>query len=180
MRRRATPRREAALDLGVALGINAGFLGIVALVLWGLGQAALAGRLAWGYGLLWLLLVASLLLVTLVERIFRLNVDDHFTAVVTLNAAVCAVLVAGWSAFAALAVRAAALGVPLWRAAVLYGLGVAAGYVAFAVATAFYSGSIYKLISLPLALVGFVLFAVWPAAARALFGWFFGLAGWAP
>ena len=34
-------------------------------------------------------------------------------------------------------------------------------------------GTLYKLVSLPIALVGFLVFSVWPAGGRWLFGWFF-------
>ncbi len=45
----------------------------------------------------------------------------------------------------------------------------------FAVTTAFYCGSIYKVVDLPLALIAYLVFAAWPAAARALYGWLFTL-----
>jgi len=47
--------------------------------------------------------------------------------------------------------------------------------MAYFVVSSFYQGTVYKLISLPLALAGFLVFSVWPASGRALYGWFFRL-----
>ena len=60
-------------------------------------------------------------------------------------------------------------------AVVLYGIGLLSSYLAFAVATSFYQGSIYKVVALPLALIAYLAFCLWPAAARAIYGWFFAL-----
>jgi len=55
----------------------------------------------------------------------------------------------------------------------LYFTGLLSCYVAFNVVSAFYTGQIYKLVNLAVALVSFAAFCVWPSAARASFGWFF-------
>jgi hypothetical protein len=84
-------------------------------------------------------------------------------------------LQAGWSAFAALTVRGFVAGAPAWLALILHLVGALSCLVAFFAVSSFYQGHIYKLISLPLALVGYVVFSAWTPGARALFGWFFDL-----
>jgi hypothetical protein len=79
----------------------------------------------------------------------------------------------GWSAFAALTVHISVAGAPRWIALILYFVGVLSCLVAFYVVSAFYQGHIYRMISLPLTLISFIVFSVWPASARVLFGWFF-------
>ena len=169
--------RKELQEILIALLINALFLGMIALLLWPLGQASAALALAKGYGVLWLLLVASILVLLLIEQLTRLNADDHFTTYVSINLAVSVVLTAGWAAFAALTVGRAAADASAFTAGSLYVVGFLSCYLAFAVATSFYMGSIYKVVTLPLGLVGFIVFAVWPSLGRMLFGWFFALFG---
>ena len=82
---------------------------------------------------------------------------------------------AGWSAFAALLIRdfTAEASVPV--DIVLYGVGVFSCYVACVIVAAFYMGSIYRFTNLLIAIISFVLFSIWPSAARVLFGWFLDL-----
>jgi hypothetical protein len=158
-----------------ATALNALFLALTALLLWPLGRAALALRLAKGYWVFWIVIQLSAVLLILFRRVFRIDLDTHFDAYVISALAVCSFLQAGWSAFAALTVRSFAADASAWVASGLYFAGFLSSYVAFAALSAFYEGSLYRLINLPLALVSFILFAAWPAAARALYGWFFGL-----
>ena len=88
------------------------------------------------------------------------------------NLAVSCLLQIGWSSFAAFTVHSFAAGAPLWLAVVLYLVGVISCLVAFFVVSAFYQGHIYKLISLPLTLISFIVFSVWPAGARMIYGSF--------
>ncbi len=92
-----------------------------------------------------------------------------------MNLLVSAFLVAGWSAFSAHTVGSSAAAASVWAAAVLYVIGFLSSYLAFVIASEFYSGSVYKVVNLPLSLASYVVFAVWPAAGRAMYGWFFSL-----
>ena len=60
-------------------------------------------------------------------------------------------------------------------AAAFYVVGFLSSYVACAVVAVYYSGQIYRYVNIPLACAGFVVFSLWPAAARFLYGWFFDL-----
>ena len=151
------------------------FLGLAALVLWPLGHAALAWQLAKGYGILWVVIASSILLLALYRRLFRVDVDDNFDAYVIPALVFSVVIQAGWSAFAALTVRGAAEGAGLWTTVALYAVGFVSSYVAFGIVSSYYGGSLYKTVNLPLSAAGFVLFCLWPAAGRALYGWFFDL-----
>ena len=108
---------------------------------------------------------------------FQRGIDTHYKVYVGLNLVVSAVLVVGWSAFGALAVGRAAAGSTVWLAGVLYLVGGLASYVAFIVETAFYKGGLYKVVTLPLALVSYLFFSVWPTVGWILYGWFFEFFG---
>lgn len=170
-------RREEVREVLAVLALTVLFLGGATLFLWLLEQASVSLALAKGYGVFWLLLYASVLLLTLVERLSGLNADDHYTTYVSINLAVSVVLVAGWSAFSALTMGHAAASATGITAGCLYAVGFLSCYVAFAVTSAFYKGSFYKVVDLPLALVGFIVVALWPWLGRMIYGWFFALFG---
>lgn len=167
--------REEVLDFLIALGLTLIFVALVALLLWPLGKAALVLRLAKGYVILWLVTALTAVLVYRVQRLLRVDTDTHYDALVISNLSHAAIMLAGWSAFAALAVRDVVSDVATWLSAILWLVGFLSSYIAFNVLTSFYSGQVYKLINLIVASASFIFFAVWPAAGRAIFGWFFNL-----
>jgi len=161
-----------------AIALNLVFLALSALLLWPLDRAeTMAFRLAKGYVLLWLIVSLAATLLNLIQRFSRVNIYDHADAYVNSNLAVSCFLQAGWSAFAALVVRdsLAAAGTPVWLVVVLYLAGILSCFVAFNVVSAFYQGQIYRIISLPLAFVSFIIFSLWPMLARVTYGRFFDL-----
>jgi hypothetical protein len=158
-----------------ASALNIAFLALAALLLWPLGRPVLAFRLAKGYGVLWVVICVIAILVNRIQKLFRVNLYDHANAYVNSNLAVTCFLQAGWAAFAALTVQGFVAGAPNWFVVVLYSVGGLSCLIAFFAVTSFYQGHIYKLISLPLALVSFIVFSVWPASGRAVYGWFFNL-----
>jgi hypothetical protein len=159
----------------LAVTLNILSLALIALLLWPLDRTMLALRLAKGYGILWSVVFVSAMLLNRTQQIFRVNIYDHPDAYVNSNLAVSCFVQVGWSAFAALTVHGFAGGAPLWTASLLYLVGALSCLNAFFAVSSFYQGHIYKLISLPLALLSFVAFSVWPASGRALYGWFFDL-----
>ncbi len=165
--------REGALDFLIALGLNLIFVALAALLLWPLGKTALALSLAKGYGILWVATVVTAAPLYFIQRLFRIDVYSHFDAYLISNILHGVFLLAGWSAFAALSVRSFVDGVPLRVAAILWLVGFLSSFMAFSVLTSFYSGIAYKLFNAPLALISFLVFAVWTASGRALYGWFF-------
>lgn len=167
--------REISRDFGFLVVSLLVLLGVITLVLWALGHLPLAFALAKGFGLFYLVMWAVFLVMVAAHRLFRIDDDTHFDAYLLTNLAAGAIPMVGWTAFAALAVREAAAGQPVWRAAILWFIGLFTSWMAYGVAATYYSGSFYKGINLPLAGAAFLLFAVWPAAARFLFGWFFNL-----
>jgi len=153
--------------------LNLVFLALIALLLWPLGSPIMAWRLAKGYSVLWGVICLASMLLKGIHHLFRVNIYDHADAFIFSNLAVSCILQTGWSAFAALIVHSFVAGLPLWLAVILYLTGVLSCFVSFTAVSAFYQGHIYKIISLPLALVGYIVFSVWPASGRLLFGWFF-------
>ena len=167
--------RQAAQEFRIVVALEVALLAVIALLLWPLGELPLALALAKGMALLYGATWAVFLLMLFVHRALRIDADSRFDAFVLSNLAVSASLLVGWSAFAALAARAAAAGEPHWRAAVVWLVGVFTVHMAYTVVSAWYSGSFYRYKNLPAAAAAFVVFAAWPAAARFLFGWFFRL-----
>jgi hypothetical protein len=159
----------------VALVLNLLLLVLAALLLWPLHRLPLALSLAKGSGMLWIVVCVVVVLVTRIQHLFRVNLYDHANAFVLSNLVVSCFLQAGWAAFAALAVRSVVPGLPVWGVTLLYLAGALSCLIAFFVVSSFFRGTLYKLVSLPLALAAFLVFSVWPASGHALYGWFFQL-----
>ena len=151
------------------------FLGLSALLLWPLGRASMTFRLMKGYWLFGIVLYATSVAVVLLQRMFRLDLDSHFDAYVISGLAVSGFLQAGWSAFAVLTIHSLTGGAPVRVAVILYVVGLLSSYVAFNIVSTFYVGSIYRSTNLLLAVASFIIFSVWPASGRAMYGWFFNL-----
>lgn len=167
---------QAALwEILVASILNILFLALSSLLLWSLGRAVLALRLAKGYVVLWVVTFVSAGLVYRIQGLCRVNMYDHGNAYIISNLAVSCFLQAGWAAFAALTIHSFVAGTPVWMVVLLYLVGGLACLVAFFAVSSFYHGHIYKFVSLPLVLVSFIVFSVWPASGRFMYGWFFNL-----
>lgn len=159
----------------VALGLNVLLLLLSALVLWPLDRLGLAVDLAQGYGVLWLALMMTTGLLIGIQRLFRLGPYERFNAYVLSTLLVSCFLQVGWAAFAALTVRNYLADAAIWTGAIVYLVGGLSCLGAFFVVGAIYQGAIYRLVSLPVILVSFLIFSVWPASARVLCGWFLPL-----
>lgn len=151
------------------------FVALMALLLWPFGAAALALKLGKGLWVLWILLALTVLVGLVLRRVFRVDFDAHLDAYTIASLVASAALQTGWSAFAALAAREYAASASLWGAVVVYFVGLFSCHVAFVVVSAYYFGHLYKNVNLPLGAASFILFSLWPALARALYGWFFDL-----
>jgi hypothetical protein len=167
--------QKELFEILFAAALNAVFLALIALLLWPLGKLALAFRMAKAYAILWLVTFVTFLLISRLHRLFRLDIYTHANAFVISNLAVSCFLQAGWSAFAALTVQSFAVSSPVWILVTMYLVGVLSCLIAFYAVSSFYQGHVYKFVSLPLALISFVVFSVWPASGRVIFGWFFDL-----
>ena len=155
--------------------LTAVFVGLTALALWPLGKALMAWSLLKGLWVFWIAIGVTAMLLVLFQRIFRVDMDSHYDAYVISALVVSGFLQAGWSAFAALTSREFAADASASVAAVLYVVGFLSCQVACAALAPYYGGQIYRYTNVILAPAAFVLFALLPAAARALYGWFFGL-----
>ena len=167
--------QKVLFEVLVAVALNVVFLDLIALLLWPLNRSLLGFRLAKGYAVLWVLTGVFALLGSRIQELLRVNIYDRANAYIVSNLAVSCFLQVGWSAFATVTIRSFVSGAPVWIVVTLYVVGVLSCLIAFFVVSSFYQGHIYKLISLPLALISFIVFAVWPVVGRVLFGWFFGL-----
>lgn len=159
----------------VAFVLNLIFLALMALLLWPLDTLRLVWTLAKGYGLLWLVIFVTAWLLNAIQHFFRMNIYDRANAYIISNLAVSCFLQVGWAAFAALTVHTFSTGAPVWLVIILYLVGFLSCFITFWAVSSIYTGHIYKLVSMPLALVSFLVFSVWPASGRLMYGWFFRL-----
>lgn len=162
-------------ELLVALGLNVLLLLLSTLVLWPLDRLRLAADLARGYGVLWLALLVTTGLLVGIQHLFRLNPYEHVNAYVLSALLFSCCLQVGWAAFAALTVRNYAADAAIWTGVLVHLVGGLSCLGAFFVVGAIYQGAIYRLVSLPVTVVGFLIFSVWPGSARMLYGWFLQL-----
>ncbi len=174
----ARPQNEVAeliSNIVIHAAINLAFLVLLILLLWPLGKVSLAFQWAKGYGLFWIVMIVLTLVVSRLQNFFRLDHNHHFDAYVISNLVPSSSLVAGWSAFAALTIQSLTATTFGWVVGVLYVVGLLSSWIAFTITSAFYTGEIYKKVNLVLAVVSFIVFAIWPALGRLLFGWVFHL-----
>jgi hypothetical protein len=169
--------QDETLDFKIAGTLNLGFFVVGALLLWPLGEVGLVWQLFKGYFIYWIVLVFGIFLGLLLQRVFRIEDDPPGDAYIILNILLSVPLQIGWSAFVALSVNEFAANEPWWLQAILYFIGFLSAYLTLLVIQAFYRGSIYRHLTSLVGLAAFILFALWPASARFLFGWFFGWFG---
>jgi hypothetical protein len=167
--------QKELFDFLFALVLNIVFLALIALLLWPLGKVTMAFRFTKGYWYFWAVLIVTASLLVVVQRIFRMDLYSHSDAYVISGLTVSGFLQVGWSAFAALVISSSITGAPIWMMIILYGVGVFSSYVASVIVSAFYMGTIYRMVNFALAILSFIVFSVWPAAGRAIYGWFFDL-----
>jgi hypothetical protein len=158
-----------------AIALNAVFLAVIALLLWPMGRAMMAWRLAKAYWIFWTAVIVTSSVLALAQRIFRMDLYSHFDAYVISGLAVSGFLQVGWSAFSALVVHDSLVNTPVWLTIVLYLVGGISCYVASVIVGAFYMGSLYRLVNFALAILSFIVFSVWPSAGTRIYGWFFDL-----
>jgi hypothetical protein len=151
------------------------FLALITLVLWLIGRAELALKLAKGYLLLWVVVGVVSLIVKLIHRLFGMSIYDRSAAYIASGILASSVLVMGWSAFTGIAVHSFVEGTSVSASVMLWVVGALSSFVGWFVVIADYGGHLYKIVSLPIALASFALFAVWPGPGRAMYGWFFAL-----
>jgi hypothetical protein len=159
----------------IALFLNVAFLVLIALLLWPLGRSVLSFRLAKGYGCLWVAICLTFVLLFRIQQFFRVNIYDRANAFVISNLTVSCLLQVSWSAIAAVIIHHSVTSSNGWIAVVLYFVGVLSCLVTFFAVSSFYQGHIYRLVSLPLALISFLVFSLWPASGRVIVGRFVDL-----
>jgi hypothetical protein len=154
--------------------LNLLFLALIALLLWPLGRLKIALQLAKGYWIFWTVVIICAALSALFARIFRIEQRPPFwAAYLILILMISGVLLAGWSAFAALTLSNFTEGSSIGVEVTLRLIGLLSCYVAYVIASALFNANRFRLANLIVALVAYVLFSLWPQSAIAMFGWFF-------
>ncbi|HVQ39700.1 MAG TPA: hypothetical protein VMS31_19325 [Pyrinomonadaceae bacterium] len=144
-------------ELLFAATLNLLFLLLISPVLWMLGTPTLTLVLAQGYGLLWVGLLVSTALLKFAHRLFKVNIYDHANAFVISNLIVSCLWQAGWALFAASTVHNFRSGAPMGTVVLLYLIGLLSCLTAFLAVSSFFQGHIYKFVSLPVALLVFII-----------------------
>jgi hypothetical protein len=158
-----------------ALVLNVLFLVLVAVVLWPLGSSKIAIQLAKGYWVFWSVVIMCAVLMALVARMLRIEQRPSFwDAYLILILVLTVVLPTGWAAFAALTLSSLP-GSGIGVQATFYVVGMVSCYLAYVIVHALFKANRFRLAKVIMALVGFLVFTIWPESARALFGWFFNL-----
>ena len=167
--------QKELFDYLFAIVLNVCFLALTALVLWPLGRATFALSLAKGFWVFWTVVIIASSVLVLVQRFFRVDLDSRFNTYVISGLIISGFLQLGWSAFVALAARNSITNMSVWVAVVVIVTGVISCYVAAVIVGAYYAGGLYRMVNLFLAVLSFIVFAIWPAAGAAIYGWFFDL-----
>jgi hypothetical protein len=87
--------REDLFNILVALALNGIFLGLVALMTWSLDRLSLVLLLTRGYGVLWIAVFASALLLTLFHQLLRMSFYDRYNGYVATSLVVSGLLQQG-------------------------------------------------------------------------------------
>lgn len=167
----AAEQRELAEQVRWNLIWNLLILAVLAVLFLPLRRWGLLWEITRGYGYLWGGLMIGAGLMYRLQRLLRIEDDPPTDAYLLTGASVGVVLLTAWGGYSALVIRESAAGAPWWAAAILWFGGVLAAHGAFSVVSAIYQGSFYRYVNAPVALAAYALFAAWPQAARALFGW---------
>lgn len=150
---------------------NVAILVVLAVILLPLRHWGLLWEITRAFMVLWGILLLASSLVLVLQRVLRVEDDPPSDAYVLSNLAVGVVLLVAWGGYTALLIRGSAAGAAWWVAVLLHVAGVLAAHAAFSDVSAIYGGSLYRRVNLVVAMGAFALFAAWPPAARALFGW---------
>ena len=165
--------QKELFDYVFAVVLNIFFLALITLLLWPLGKASFALHLAKGYWVFWTVVIITSVVMILVQRSFRMDLDSRFNAYVISGLTLSGFIQLGWSAFVALAIRNSIPNMSVWMAVLVTVVGVISCYVATVIVGAFYAGALYRMANLLLAIFSFIVFTIWPALGAAIYGWFF-------
>lgn len=152
----------------VAVLLAALLFALTALLLWPLQQLALVGVLLKGYALFWGVIGLATLAGAVVLHLAHVDAHTHGTAYVMLGLLFSGALTLGWTAWTAQAVQPF-LAASAWVRGAVYGAGLLASVAAFYALSTQYHGTIYRLVNLPLMLLSYAMWCVWPALAAGVF-----------
>jgi hypothetical protein len=166
--------KDTLENLGyVALAVLA-YLLVALLVTLVLGRVELAWVLTKGFLLLWVLLFVEQAVQSFVQRVLRLSELEHW-GLVLFNLLLTLVLCLAWSAFVSLEVTRAVADMGWLGIGVLHLLGLIGAWLGFGAITSFFTGTLYRMTGLAVAVLGYVGFAIFPNLAQGICGWFVAL-----
>lgn len=137
------------------------FVAIALLICWSIGRSSFGFQLLRGYSLLWGFLLIVVAITHRIHEFFKINIYDHGNVFLVSNVLASCLLQIGWSIYIALSIDRFGSGATLIVTTGMYGVAVFSCLVSFYVVSAFYQGHLYRFVSLPLALLTFVIATVW-------------------
>jgi hypothetical protein len=144
---------------------------VAAVLLLPFGRGGVLWELARAFMVLWGVLLMAAGLLQRIQHALRVEEDPPSNAYVLSNLAVGVALLITFTGYVSLLLRGSAGGAPVWMMIILLVIGLLCSHAGYGIVSAVYAGTLYRTVNLAVALGGFVLFAAWPAAARAAFGW---------
>jgi len=120
---------------------------------------------------LWVSFSVTINLMSLFRRIFKLELTDGVPLVTNMIFVVIITLSSVF--FIAWQTQIAMESLVLWKYIVIHVFGFLYAYLVYGIITVFYSGGIFKIISLPLSLIGYLVFAIFPKLTSYLGSLFF-------
>lgn len=153
-------KKEASL-LPYALLLNVIYVGIFGLTHYFLGSHLDLYAVVYDNVLLWVLLFVSIQVVSLLCKVFRWSNDATVPLIINVFIVIILLLLSGL--LLAWYTQASFEALGTWQRGVLHVLGFLYAYLMFAVVTSFYTGSIFKLVGLAVALLSYLVFAFFPA-----------------
>ncbi len=160
--------KSALGDLLIASALCVVFFLVAGILLWFAGQSVFFWQLAGGFVLFTLGVLAVALIGTLIQSIARINMYDRTNTYIGLNVILSALPMLIWTAYAAHLASGAVNGFGMLSAAATHLIGFLSCYAAHTMVHSQFRGTIYAMITLPIGLLGYALFAVFPWLARLL------------
>ena len=148
-------------DLLFAAVVNLVFLGVVSCFLWAADNFSYAIRIGRAFCLLWGVTILAHFFLVRIHEFFKVNIYDHGNAFLISNLFVSCALQVGWAVFAAWSLQRVTFSASMAMTATWYVIGFISCLVTFYAVSAFFPGHFYKFVSLPLALIVFIVTSVW-------------------
>lgn len=143
-----------------AILFNIIFLAVFSLGTWLTGTYHIIIKFIIGYGLLWVVLL-FLMGILRGLREFKFDEENKHRSYVFINIITSSILIISWSIFASFQITGINE-MSILRKILMHVLGFLSTYTCYAIVTTYYEGRAYKKFGLPVCLISYPLFSIWP------------------